>query len=46
MAGIAHEDGRLDLSDGGGLDGYRGAGETLVGVSAAAEGVIHNLTAL
>lgn len=45
-ARVAHEDSRLDLVDGRGLDLHRRVGEALVGVAAAAEGVVEDLPAL
>lgn len=45
-AGIAHEDGGLDLVDGRGLDLDGGVAIALICVPAAAEGIIEDLAAL
>jgi len=46
VAGVTHEDCRLDHVDGRGLDGDRCVAQTFVGISTTTESVIHYLTAL
>lgn len=45
-SGVAHEDGGLDLANGGRGNGHGSAGDTGTGVAAAAEGIVHDLTTL